>query len=55
MKKFKEIIKTREEFRSIMKEPSELVTRKTLSYLDKHCGALEIGSVAKSRWLTQSC
>ena len=39
MKKFKEIIKTREEFRSIMKEPSELVTRKTLLYLDKHCGA----------------
>jgi len=38
MKKFKEVIKTRDEFRSIMKEPSELVTRKTLSYLDKHCG-----------------
>lgn len=35
--KFKDIIETREEFRSIMKEPSERVTRKTLSYLDKHC------------------
>jgi len=29
--KFKDVIETREEFRSIMKEPSELVTRKTLS------------------------
>jgi hypothetical protein len=38
MKNFKEVIRTREEFRSIMKVPSELVTRKTLSYLDKHCG-----------------
>ncbi|MEJ2574814.1 MAG: hypothetical protein P8164_14715 [Gammaproteobacteria bacterium] len=36
MKYFKEIIKTREEFRSIAKDPSELVTGKTLSYLDKH-------------------
>ena len=38
MTNFKEVIKTREEFRSIMKVPSELVTRKTLSSLDKHCG-----------------
>lgn len=39
MKKFENIIETREQLRTIIKEPSELVTRKTLSFLDKHCGA----------------
>ncbi len=38
MTKFDDVIKTHEQFRKIMKEPSELVTRKSLSYLDKHCG-----------------
>ncbi len=38
MSKFKEVIETREQFRKIMKEPGESVTRKSISYLDKHCG-----------------
>ena len=38
MSKFKSIIETRDQLRAILKEPSELVTRKTLKYLDKHCG-----------------
>lgn len=37
MAQFNDIITTREQFREIMGEPSELVTRKTLSSLDKHC------------------
>lgn len=36
--KFEDIIRTREELRSVLKEPSELVTRKVLDRLDKHCG-----------------
>ncbi len=35
---FNQVITSREEFRSIMPEPSELVTRKALDRLDKHCG-----------------
>ena len=35
---FDKVISTREEFRSILSEPGEFVTRKTLSRLDKHCG-----------------
>ena len=38
MNKFQDIIRSREQFREILGEPSELVTRKTLSALDKHCG-----------------
>lgn len=38
MPKFNHVIKTHEEFRALMKEPSDLVTRKSLSHLDKHCG-----------------
>ncbi|MCF6194664.1 MAG: hypothetical protein L3J46_10080 [Kangiellaceae bacterium] len=38
MSKFKEVIKTREQFRKIMKEQGESVTRKSIFYLDKHCG-----------------
>ena len=38
MKNFDDVIKTREQLRSIIKEPSELVTRKVLTSLDKHCG-----------------
>lgn len=37
MRDFKDVITTREKFREIMGEPSDLVTRKTLSVLDKHC------------------
>lgn len=37
MDRFKDIITTRDHFREIMGEPSELVTRKTLSSLDQHC------------------
>ncbi|MFT4769292.1 MAG: PPOX class probable FMN-dependent enzyme [Glaciecola sp.] len=36
--RFNDVIATREQFRSIMGEPSELVTRKSLSALDQHCG-----------------
>jgi len=39
MATFKEVITSRERFREIMGEASELVTRKSLSVLDKHCGA----------------
>lgn len=35
---FEDVITTREEFRAIMAAPSDLVTRKTLDYLDRHCG-----------------
>jgi len=38
--KFKSNIETRDQLRAILKEPSELVTRKTLKCLDKHCGIL---------------
>ncbi|MEL6951020.1 MAG: MSMEG_1061 family FMN-dependent PPOX-type flavoprotein [Pseudomonadota bacterium] len=38
MARFNDVIETREQFRSIMGEPSALVTRKSLSALDKHCG-----------------
>lgn len=38
MRKFNNTIRTRDQLRSVLKEPSELVTRKTLNYLDKHCG-----------------
>ena len=39
MPEFKDVIRSRDEFRALMKEPSELVTRKTLDKLDQHCGA----------------
>ena len=38
MARFDDVIETREQFRSIMGEPSDKVTRKSLSALDKHCG-----------------
>lgn len=38
MIKFNDVITTREQFRSIMDEPSELVIRKVIPFLDKHCG-----------------
>ena len=38
MAHFNDVIETREQFRSIMGEPSDKVTRKSLSALDKHCG-----------------
>ncbi|WOJ93814.1 pyridoxamine 5'-phosphate oxidase family protein [Congregibacter variabilis] len=38
MARFNDVISTREQFRSIMGEPSDLVTRKSLSALDRHCG-----------------
>lgn len=36
--RFADIITNRKELRSVLNEPSELVTRKTLDHLDKHCG-----------------
>lgn len=38
MAEFQDVITSREQFREVMGEPSELVTRKVLSRLDKHCG-----------------
>jgi PPOX class probable FMN-dependent enzyme len=38
MGRFKNAIETRDELRSVLPEPTDLVTRKTLTYLDKHCG-----------------
>ena len=38
MAQFKDVIETRAQFRSLMREPGELVTRKTLDKLDQHCG-----------------
>ena len=38
MTQFAEVIETREQFRSIMGEANDKVTRKSLSELDKHCG-----------------
>ncbi len=38
MTQFDDVIETREQFRSIMGKPSDKVTRKSLSELDKHCG-----------------
>jgi PPOX class probable FMN-dependent enzyme len=35
---FNDVIETREQFRSVMGEPGDMVTRKTMSALDKHCG-----------------
>ncbi len=38
MAQFKEIITTRKQLRSILSEPGNAVTSKTISKLDKHCG-----------------
>ena len=38
MARFEDVIETREQFRAVMGEPSDKVTRKTLSTLDRHCG-----------------
>ena len=38
MDRFKDIVRSIDELRSIMGEPIDSVTRKTLSHLDKHCG-----------------
>jgi len=39
MPRFEGVIENREQFRAILSEPHELVTRKVLTCLDKHCGA----------------
>lgn len=39
MNRFSDIVETRDQLRSILSEPSELVTRKSLRRLDRHCGA----------------
>jgi len=39
MNRFVDVVGTRDELRSILNEPSELVTRKSLRRLDGHCGA----------------
>lgn len=36
--RFDDVIETRDQLRAILPEPSELVTRKVLTELDKHCG-----------------
>jgi predicted pyridoxine 5'-phosphate oxidase superfamily flavin-nucleotide-binding protein len=41
---FNHIIETREQLCAVLKEPSELVTRKTLAKFDKYCGVF----IAKS-------
>jgi len=41
---FDHVIETREQLRAVLKEPSELVTRKSLAQLDKYCGVF----IAKS-------
>ncbi|GAA0584478.1 pyridoxamine 5'-phosphate oxidase family protein [Halomonas salifodinae] len=38
MTRFNDLIETREQLRAVLPEPSELVTRKCLSALDRHCG-----------------
>jgi uncharacterized protein len=38
MPEFKDVIHTREALRAVIPEPFDLVTRKTLDHLDKHCG-----------------
>lgn len=38
MVEFTDIIETREQLRAILSEPHEMLTRKTLTHLDKHCG-----------------
>ena len=38
MARFEDVVETRDQFRSVMGEPSDKVTRKTLSALDRHCG-----------------
>ncbi|MFY0991148.1 pyridoxamine 5'-phosphate oxidase family protein [Halomonas sp. C05BenzN] len=38
MTRFNDSVETREQLRAVLPEPSELVTRKCLSVLDRHCG-----------------
>jgi PPOX class probable FMN-dependent enzyme len=38
MGRFNDVIDSKDQLRQVIKEPSELVTRKTLSGLDRHCG-----------------
>lgn len=38
MSKFNNVINARDQLRCILEEPSELITRKTLKYLNKHSG-----------------
>lgn len=38
MTRFDSVIETRDQLRSVVAEPSELVTRKCLTSLDRHCG-----------------
>ena len=44
---FKDAIRTREQLRAVVGEPSELVSRKTLTFLDHHCEAF----IARSPFL----
>ena len=39
MSRFERVVRTREELRGVIPEPSGLVTRKTLTRLDRHCAA----------------
>jgi hypothetical protein len=41
---FKKIISTEEELRDIMGYPNEIVTRKTINYIDEHCATFIIKS-----------
>ena len=36
-RKFEEVITNEDDFREIMGHPSELVTRKTIDYIDENC------------------
>jgi hypothetical protein len=38
MAEFRDVVETREQLRAVIKEPSELVTLKVLTRLDRHCG-----------------
>ena len=38
MQQLNDVISTREQLRAVYDEPSNLVTRKVISHLDKHCG-----------------
>ena len=38
MQQLNNVISTREQLRAVYDEPSNLVTRKVISHLDKHCG-----------------
>jgi hypothetical protein len=47
MARFEDVIETRDQLRAVVAEPSELVTRKCLASLDRHCGTF----IARSPFL----